>query len=278
MTFKNIPKIKNEKTRSIVNALFLITCCYLIQVVFTISALVFSHYVLNDDFINLYAFIFVAYLMEIPVIIYFIKKWNLNLMQEIKPISFGVSLILLLTSLIIFLFNPVISEPVSYFENLMNGKIPVFIPRKIEVDYLFILTFFSYVIVAPIIEEIVYRGIVFNYLKRTFNLVPAIIISSFLFALFHFDFSGEGVIKLISGFAFCIAYHKTKSIVAPILFHIFINLISQLTTEQVIEASAVNISRYIPLVIFGIFFTFFLIKEMVKKVETPESTIEDEKE
>lgn len=266
MTFFSLNKIENEKAKHIINVLIFIFSCFLTQVAITSLLVVFTHYVLKiDNFVNLYTYSFIGYLPLIPIIIFFSKKWNIKSLPDLNPINFKIVIIILFTSIIIFLFNPIISEPFNYFKNATNGKILVSIPKNINLDFQFIFSFLSYVIVAPIIEEIIHRGMVFNYLKRIFKVKNAIIISSFLFAIIHFQFSGEGIIKLIYGLVFCISYQKTKSLITPITFHILINLISHLTMEQIIEATAINLSRYIPLMIFSILFIYFLIKGLYDK-------------
>ncbi len=53
----------------------------------------------------------------------------------------------------------------------------------------FLYTLITSVVFAPIIEELVFRGVLFNRLKIRIGIVPAMLISSILFAIGH-DFGG----------------------------------------------------------------------------------------
>ena len=267
MTFLNIHKIENERTRSIVNVVLFVAVCFFAQAVSTLLIAGFGHFILQTDFTNFYAFTFVAYLFQLPIILFVTKKWNIDLRSDIKPINLRIVLILISVSITIFLLNPIISEPIRYFTQLVNGQIVVFLPRRIDPGILPVLSLISYVVFAPVFEEIVFRKMIFNYLRRSFSIPFAIAISSILFALVHMQFSGTGFMKLIYGVAFCIAYYKTKTIITPIVFHAIVNIIAQLTREHVIDATAINISRYFPFLLLGILFLFFLIKGLYKQTK-----------
>lgn len=76
---------------------------------------------------------------------------------------------------------------------------------------------------APISEEIVFRGWLFNGLKRRVQVWPAILLSSLAFAAIHPS------ISLITTFAFgvmvAIAYEKTQNIWVSIMIHALNNLL-----------------------------------------------------
>ena len=59
-----------------------------------------------------------------------------------------------------------------------------------------ILEAIASIIFAPIVEELVFRGVLFNRLKIRTGIIPAMLISSFIFAIGH-DFGG-----IISAFLF----------------------------------------------------------------------------
>ncbi|KQL39711.1 hypothetical protein AN960_09245 [Bacillus sp. FJAT-25509] len=77
-------------------------------------------------------------------------------------------------------------------------------------------------LVAPILEEIIFRRIIF---KRLYNRLPFIIsagISSAIFSLMHGDIPFFLSYFLI-GFVFCYLYKRTNSIMVPILTHMLMN-------------------------------------------------------
>lgn len=84
-----------------------------------------------------------------------------------------------------------------------------------------ILFFFIAGIVAPVAEEIVFRGLIFGYLRR-WGLPAAILVSTAVFAAFHLP--AIPVTQVVGGVVFAIAYHKGKSLMAPMVIHMLGNL------------------------------------------------------
>ena len=77
-------------------------------------------------------------------------------------------------------------------------------------------------IVGPILEEIVFRKIIFGALYKRFNFIISALISSLIFGLVH----GEPAHLLLysaMGFSFAFLYVKTKRIIVPIFAHVAMN-------------------------------------------------------
>lgn len=87
-----------------------------------------------------------------------------------------------------------------------------------------ILSIISSGIIGPIYEEILFRYIFYNRLKKKYLINKSIIINSLVFALIHIQ-----PIKIIYGFILGLilnlVYEKYKNIKAPILVHIAANTI-----------------------------------------------------
>ncbi|MFX3624047.1 MAG: lysostaphin resistance A-like protein [Ectobacillus sp.] len=79
-------------------------------------------------------------------------------------------------------------------------------------------------ILAPILEEIVFRKILFGTLYKRYNFFLAAIISSLIFAAVHFDFS-HLLIYTAMGITFAFLYVRTKRIIVPIAAHVAMNTI-----------------------------------------------------
>lgn len=92
----------------------------------------------------------------------------------------------------------------------------------------------SIVILAPVTEELLFRGLLFNFLKNRFGTKAAVFISALLFAIFHYSHAqGLGNISLILSLTFfgamlAIFYLMTSSLLYPILLHAIFNLLSSL--------------------------------------------------
>ena len=81
------------------------------------------------------------------------------------------------------------------------------------------------VIVAPIAEELIFRGYFYGILRRFAGRVPAILISSLLFAAIHLHLPsmlGLGLLAII----LCLLYERTGSLWANILMHATFNALS----------------------------------------------------
>ncbi|KMK74381.1 CPBP family intramembrane glutamic endopeptidase [Alkalihalobacillus pseudalcaliphilus] len=82
-------------------------------------------------------------------------------------------------------------------------------------------------IIGPILEEIIFRMIIFGALYKRFNFAISAFASSLIFAAVHFDFN-HLLIYTVMGFIFAYLYIKTKRIIVPIIAHVGINTIAVL--------------------------------------------------
>lgn len=122
------------------------------------------------------------------IIIYGIKKAKLPVL-EIFPVK---------------LFNPLILIPIITFlwgaHNLLdvvNVWVEKMLPappwfwelfnRIFENDYGFWGVFLKVAVIAPIVEEIIFRGLIFNGFRRNYNGFVAVFMSALLFSLFHLN-------------------------------------------------------------------------------------------
>ena len=76
-------------------------------------------------------------------------------------------------------------------------------------------------IVAPVAEEIVFRGLVFGYLRR-WGVPAAVLISTALFAALHLP--ALPITQIVGGMVFAVAYHTGRSLMVPIVIHVIGNL------------------------------------------------------
>lgn len=99
-------------------------------------------------------------------------------------------------------------------------------------DYLGqLMLFVAAAIIAPIGEEIFFRGYVFNALRQDLGPVIAIILSSVVFSFVHITGATEGVIALLipilfGGILLALASHITNSLVPCIIAHAMNNGLS----------------------------------------------------
>jgi membrane protease YdiL (CAAX protease family) len=79
------------------------------------------------------------------------------------------------------------------------------------------------VILGPLAEELLFRGILFGYFRK-FGFGPALIISTLLFAVPHMIGSGIPLAQIAGGLLFAAAYEVEKNLVAPVVIHCLGNL------------------------------------------------------
>jgi membrane protease YdiL (CAAX protease family) len=85
-----------------------------------------------------------------------------------------------------------------------------------------IFSFISIVIAAPILEELIFRGIILDGLLKKYSPVKSIMISSFLFGIVHLNpwqFIGAMIIGIFSGWI----YYKTGKLSLSIIIHMVNN-------------------------------------------------------
>ena len=114
-----------------------------------------------------------------------------------------------------------------------------------------LFTFLMVGLLAPSMEEIFFRGIIFNKVKNNTNLKFAVIIQALVFALIHMNMAQFLPTFLLACTA-AIFYDKTKSILWPIALHVFYNtyaIISVNLSEngQMISVGVVVIASLISL-------------------------------
>ena len=78
-------------------------------------------------------------------------------------------------------------------------------------------------VIGPIWEEIFFRGIIFGFFKR-WGLYTAILISTALFVLPHYNGSHLPLTQIVGGIVFAIAYEKEKSLIVPVTIHCLGNI------------------------------------------------------
>ena len=90
----------------------------------------------------------------------------------------------------------------------------------------------SVIFIVPFIEELIFRGFFQNWLKKFMSVSQAIVVTSLIFALFHFSPSqGMGNVELIASL-FVLScflgfiYERQKSLWAPISLHAIFNAVS----------------------------------------------------
>lgn len=180
------------------------------------------HYLLNSlnivqiDTIWIYIFI----------IFYFVFKLKDVIPNAKEDISKAFSGDILKIILFVVILNIFLSYGMLYFSNFILGVVE---SRNIFNSFLtggLIAT----IIVSPISEELIFRGVFLNRLQLIIPTTFAVLISSLLFASLH-SF-GSIFAAFIFGVCVAILYLKTENIFVPILAHFLNNLFAEIIVRM----------------------------------------------
>lgn len=124
---------------------------------------------------------------------------------------------------------------IGFFLVLFGQSIGAMIEQAIGIDYgsentetimrvteLAPIMIFASVLFGPILEELLFRRVVFGSLVQTQSFWVAGFISAIVFAIIHLDFS-HIILYAISGFIFAFLYYKTKRLLTSIIAHMMLN-------------------------------------------------------
>lgn len=88
-----------------------------------------------------------------------------------------------------------------------------------------ILYMITAIFIAPVYEELMFRGILFPYFTKRAGLIPGVVIVSVLFALMHLHTPSLVPLAMLSG-TLCLAYWRTGSLWTSIGVHMIFNAVS----------------------------------------------------
>lgn len=85
-------------------------------------------------------------------------------------------------------------------------------------------------IITPIMEEYIFRGLIFKRIRNYFSARRAIVASAFFFGMYHGNLV-QVIYGTLSGLLLGYLYEKYGSLKAPILAHMLMNIVSCILTE-----------------------------------------------
>ena len=94
----------------------------------------------------------------------------------------------------------------------------------------------SYGILAPLGEEIVFRGVVYGQLRKVLKVPYAVVLSGLAFGLFHGNLV-QAVYATVIGCLLALVYEWYGTIAAPMLFHSVANLFVYVMLGRIFKRS-----------------------------------------
>ncbi|MFA8298965.1 MAG: lysostaphin resistance A-like protein [Hyphomicrobiales bacterium] len=147
------------------------------------------------------------------------KDWSGCTKLEVRTPEVGVLWLIIVTALgFILAINIPFTELIP---------VPDFLDRQSDIvvsDYGF-TSLLTAVVIAPILEEVLFRGIMLDGLLKKYSPKKAILFSSFLFGLSHFNPS-QFIFCFLSGILLGWAYYNTRNLIYPIVIHVINNSLS----------------------------------------------------
>ena len=212
-------------TKSLKIIIITTTLPYILAVISAYIYTKITNYSINN-FINKYL-IYLTIILYIITIIYLSKKYKLKIkntaiINYYKYLSLGISISCILNMVIYILNKP----------NLAIYNINFFI------------ILISSGIIGPIYEEVIFRYIFYNKLKKFNSPTKTIIINTIIFSLIHINFI-KIIYAFILGLLITITYEKKENILYPILIHIGANTISLFLTNYSKEILIISLVLFI---------------------------------
>lgn len=131
-----------------------------------------------------------------------------------------------------------------------------------------LLSVIAAVILAPLVEEIALRGMLFRWFEKI-NTKPwvIVILSGLFFGLFHLNLI-QGVFTAVIGVLYALAFYMTKSLWVPIVMHLANNgfaVVASYLPESIFESMVFIVLSYAMLILIPIGF-FAIKKEMAQQI------------
>ncbi|CEP43546.1 CPBP family intramembrane glutamic endopeptidase [Paraclostridium sordellii] len=119
------------------------------------------------------------------------------------------------------------------------------------------------IILIPIYEEIIFRYVIFGYLKRNYSLTCAVIGQALIFGLAHLNIV-QGIYTFVLGIALALMYIYSESLLGSIILHLIFNLLGILIIPKLV---AINPIMAYMIIAFGIVCLVISILQIIKKYE-----------
>lgn len=79
-------------------------------------------------------------------------------------------------------------------------------------------------LIVPVLEELVFRGVFQDRIRKRYGWKTGIFVSSFLFMLIHFGSLDQMILSLIFSCLSGYLYYKSSSLLLSVVFHVLINV------------------------------------------------------
>lgn len=154
----------------------------------------------------------------IPSVIFvFATRTKWRDMLKLKPIRLSTAAIVILFTFLCMPLVTVVNLTSQFFvENAVEASSDLLMMMPFGV------TFFIVAIYAPVCEEVVFRGITYESVKKDMSVLKAMVVSAVFFGLAHMNFN-QAAYALLLGLILVLVREATGSLWATILMHVVFN-------------------------------------------------------
>lgn len=153
------------------------------------------------------------------------KKYFTDCFNDVKPgllmlLSVGIGFCGQYTGIAV---NLPVNILVSYLGGDISSNVPLITNTSLLITATIVMCLFP-----AVFEEVMFRGVVFNYFRQ-FGKKAAIIISAFLFAVMHFDFTNFFA-TFVLGIICALLVSWTNRLIYPMIVHFTLNFVSVMSS------------------------------------------------
>ncbi|MEG1934655.1 MAG: type II CAAX endopeptidase family protein, partial [Rikenellaceae bacterium] len=216
-------KYLNIKDLLVITGMFLFMNIFA-AVIVTFSLKFFNVSVAEPIGFNILVIYFIAFSLLIMFLLLYrkvrsLKDEGVKLESPFKGGKFSPSI--LLFGILLTLSSQIVANPfVELFPDSSDTMLKTL--QKLG-SYAILLTVF----IAPVFEELVFRGVVLNDVRRSFGSFTAVVVSALLFSVVHLNMA-QMLPAFLAGIVFGYVYIASGSIWAVIFLHLLNNALSYL--------------------------------------------------
>lgn len=204
-----------------------------------------------------YSLIF-SYLLMIGFM-YFIKEFPKK-KEEWSFTSFPFILLVLLAGVCAYFVNDGLGVVFSWLPNITEDTLNQLTGSPLGI--------ISICIIGPICEELIFRGGITRDLLKQYNPTKAIVISSLIFSIVHFN-PAQMLPAFVVGVILALIYYWSKSVIPGMIIHIMFNSFTVILMAHKIESFSdiMDTSTFVIIVINAAFFLFFALYLMRRVID-----------
>ena len=154
-------------------------------------------------------------LLSLPLIVWMVKSKRGSLWRDYMPlrrVGWGRLLLWVIICLLSVFAMGVLHHALGWRESGFMGELGL--------THAPLWLILSVVVVAPIFEELVFRGFLYGGFERSLGAIPAVLLSSAIFAAMHGQYNIYELTQIfVLGLVLGLARMRTQSLMTPILMH-----------------------------------------------------------